>query len=81
MTAQEFRTSTEYDYCINKIRNYPAGFEFTIPFHKMKQGQKNAMHLVLEDCKKEGLIESVSIGYSLEDLIANDITEETWKRL
>lgn len=81
MTKQEFRNSKEYDYCVNKIRNYHKGFEFTIPFYKMNKGQKNAMHVVLDDCKKEGLIESIGIDYSMEDLLTLESTAETWKRL
>ena len=77
MTEKEFRNSQEYENSIKKIRNYPKGFKFTLPYYKMTQGQKNAMDIITNDSIKEKLIESVSIGLSL----SGEIVEETFVRL
>ena len=78
MTRTEFRQSKEYAECMRKITGYPKGFTFTIPYYKMTTGQKNAMDAVTSDAIKEGLLESISMGYSLSPL---EMTEETFKRL
>lgn len=77
MTEKQFRNSQEYENSIKKIRNYPKGFKFTLPYYKMTQGQKNAMDIITNDCIKEKIIESVSIDLSL----SGEITEETFVRL
>lgn len=77
MTAREYKNSQEYENSIKKIRNYPKGFKFTLPYYKMTQGQKNAMDIITNDSIKEKLIESVSIGLSL----SGEIVEETFVRL
>ena len=77
MTITELRESADYRLCMNKIRNYRTGFEFTIPFYKMSIGQANAMRCILRDARNEGLIESVSCTFGLE----LDTTEETWRRV
>ena len=77
MIAKEFRNSQEYENLIKKIKNYPKGFKFTLPYYKMTQGQKNAMDIITNDSIKEKLIESVSIGLSL----SGEIVEETFVRL
>lgn len=77
MTITELRQGKEYRVCMDKIRNYKTGFEFTIPFYKMSVGQANAMHVILRDAYEMGLIESVSYTFTLE----GEGTEETWRRL
>ena len=77
MIAKEFRNSQEYENLIKKIKNYPKGFKFTLPYYKMTQGQKNAMDIIANDSIKEKLIKSVSIGLSL----SGEIVEETFVRL
>lgn len=77
MTKSEFLKSKEYENMMKKIRNYSTGFEFTIPFYKMTRQQKNGMNIVLNNAVKEGLIESVRIGVSLE----GNFTDETYRRL
>lgn len=77
MNAQQFRESREYADAHRKINSYRKGFKFTIPYYKMTEGQRNAMQILLNDCTKQGLIESISTGISL-DL---DVTEETFVRL
>lgn len=77
MTTTELRQSKEYRICMDKIRSYKTGFEFTIPFDRMSAGQANAMHRILRDAYDEGLIESVSFVLNLE----GECIEETWRRL
>lgn len=77
MTKAEFLKSKEYREMMDKIRSYSKGFEFTIPFYKMTSEQKNAMNVVLRNAVEEGLIESISIGLSLE----GNITEEKYKKI
>lgn len=77
MTITELRQSEDYRICMDKIRRYKTGFEFTIPFYRMSKGQANAMHRILRDAYDEGLIESVSFSFNLDC----EGTEETWRRI
>jgi len=77
MNVQQLRESKEYADACRKINAYRTGFEFTIPYYKMTQGQRNAMNVITADCTKQGLIQSISIGVSLE----GEFTEETFVRL
>lgn len=77
MTKKQFRNSQEYENLIKKIKNYPKGFKFTLPYYKMTQGQKNAMDIITNDSIKEKIIDSVSCGLDL----TGNITEETFIRL
>lgn len=77
MTITELRQSEDYRICMDKIRTYRTGFEFTIPFYRMSIGQANAMRRILQDAHDEGLIESISFDLNLE----GECTEETWRRL
>lgn len=77
MKRKEFKESKEYEDAVKKINGYSKGFNFTIPYYKMTQGQKNAMHIITSDCVKGKIIDSVSFGLNL----AGEITEETFVRL
>ena len=77
MTRKEFLESKEYKDMMNKIKGYSKGFTFTIPFYKMTQRQKNGMNIVLKNARKEGLIESLSIGLSID----GNVVEEEYRRL
>lgn len=77
MNRMEFKESNEYKEMIEKINGYSKGFKFTIPYGKMTTGQKNAMHIVTNDCVKEKIIESISIGLDL----TGNVTEEMFVRL
>ena len=79
------RTKDELNKCIEKIRNYPKGFEFTINYAQIPtKAKENGMHWVLDKAKENGLIESIAIGHSMEDLTGESgrfCTEETFRRL
>lgn len=65
MSINELRNHAEYAICMKKIKSYPKGFKFTIPYNRMTTGQANAMRIVMRDAVNMGLIESVAIGLSL----------------
>lgn len=73
----EFKESKEYKDAVEKIKSYPKRFKFTLPYYKMTKGQKNAMHIITDDCIKKKIIDSVSFGLDL----TGNITEETFIRL
>lgn len=77
MTINELRQHEEYAKSVEKIRNYPKGFEFTIYFHKIPKAKANALNIILRDCMDMGLIDSVSIGLNLDC----EIADETYRRL
>ena len=77
MTIQELRASNDYKQSVEKIKNYKKGFIFTINFSEIPEAKANALTIILRDCWKEGLIESKSIGLSLQ----GERVEETWQRL
>lgn len=83
MTRNEFRNSKEYAELIERIRNYKPGFTFTAAYakaRKVSKAKENGLKILMEDAVKMGLLESISIGYSLEDLRDGEITEEKFKR-
>lgn len=77
MTAKGFRNSQEYENTVSKIKGYSKSFKFILPYYKMTQCQKNAIDIIANDCIKEKIIESVSIGLSL----SGEVTEEIFVRL
>ena len=66
MTKQEFRNSEEYRKCIEKITNYPKDFIFSIYPKQITKAQYNAINIVIGDCIKQGLIESIEIGLNIK---------------
>lgn len=76
MNVNELRAHPEYKVCMDKIRNYREGFEFTVRFDLMRIGQANTMKVILRDAVDQGLIESLSIGLSLEGVV----TDEKFRR-
>ena len=77
MTVQEFRKTDDYKEALNKIKGYSKGFEFTLDYSKIPKKKGNALKIIMRDCIEEKIIESVSIGLSLE----GEQTEETFRRL
>lgn len=75
----------EIEKAINKIKNYPKGFEFTIKYSSIPtKAQENGMKYVLDKAIKMGLIESISIGLSLRDIRGESgrpYNDETFRRL
>ncbi len=74
----------EIKKCVDKIRSYPQGFEFTLYYNRMSMGQYNAINIVTKKAEEEGLIKSISIGLSLEDIRGESdrsCSDETYVRL
>lgn len=83
MTKQEFRNSQEYANLMQRIRSYKPGFRFTINYAAVRadsEGKYAGLHTLLEDAIKEGYLESVAIGWSLDGLLEGKYTEETFLR-
>ena len=77
-------TRRELDKCVDKIRRYPKGFEFTINYSAMPKAKYNAMRIVLDDAKRLGLIKSVAIGLSFESMLGETNcyeNEETFRSI
>ena len=77
MTKKEFRESQEYADMMKKVKSYPAGFEFSIPYWQMTQKQRNAMNVFTQDCIKAGLLQSMSMDVSL----TGEITSEKFRKI
>lgn len=75
MNRIEFKESKEYKDAVEKIKSYPKRFKFTLPYYKMTKGQKNAMHIITDDCIKKKIIDSVSFGFIIWRM------ERYWKYL
>ena len=77
MTAQELRNRPEYRLCMNKIRSYKKGFEFTVNFGLIPRPKANALKIVLRDAVKAGYIESIEIGLTFE----GEFIEEKFRKI
>ena len=78
-------TERELLKLVDRIRNYPKGFEFTVNYASIPTKPKlNGMRWVLKEAENQGLIESISMGMSFEDLRGESglfCSEETFVRL
>lgn len=77
MTVEQLRKSEEYFKVIDKIRKYSKGFQFTLFYSDIPRAKANALEIVMHNCIKMGLIESVSIGIALPGIKA----DETFRKL
>lgn len=81
MTKEDEKQLMEY---VNTIRRYKKGFEFTLPYYEMTDGELNAMKWIVKKAEKLKLIKSVSIGLSFEDVRGESgrfCSEETFRRI
>lgn len=76
MTFSEFRKSAEYAKCKKRIENYPKGFRFTLHINEIPAAKMRALRVLTDDCIKEGILESVSIGLDIH----GEIVDETFER-
>lgn len=65
MTIAELRKDPEYSKCLEKVRSYPTGFEFTLQYSSIPKAKANALRIIMSDCIELGLLDSVSISLSL----------------
>lgn len=77
MTVTELRNHKEYALCMNKIKKYPEGFEFTLRWYQIPTPQANALKIVMRDAIEQGLIEQIATDLSLE----LEVTAETYRKL
>ncbi|ADL36093.1 hypothetical protein bpr_II155 (plasmid) [Butyrivibrio proteoclasticus B316] len=78
-------TLSELNSALDRIKNYPKGFEFTIKYSEISSKAKlNALELVLNKARELKYIKSIAIGHSMADLTGESgrfCSEETFKRL
>lgn len=77
MTVTELRHHKEYELCMNKIKKYTKGFEFTLRWYQIPTPQANALKIVMRDAIEQGLVEQIATDLSLE----LEVTAETYRRL
>lgn len=77
MTVQELRNGKEYAICFEKIRSYRKGFEFTLKYSQIPTPKANALKIVMQDAKDQGLLESIATGWTLE----GKLVEETFRKI
>lgn len=79
------REEKEIEKAINKIKNYPKGFEFTINYSAIPtKAKENGMKYILNKAKEMGLIECIATGLTFEDITGESgrpFNEETFRRL
>lgn len=66
MTISELRETKDYTQAIKKVQNYPQDFKFTLKYSEIPEGKVNALKIIMEDCIKQNLLESVSIELALD---------------
>lgn len=66
MTISELRETKNYTQAIKKVQNYPQDFKFTLKYSEIPEGKVNALKIIMEDCIKQNLLESVSIELALD---------------
>lgn len=81
MTKTELRTHPEYKLCMDKIKGYRPGFEFTLRYCDIPKAKANALMIVMRDACEQGLLESVTIGAGfMADGTFNPFMSETFRR-
>lgn len=67
---------------IDRIESYPKGFEFTLPYNRMTEKQRQDIFKVMRAATKKGLVKSISIGAGWdEDGSFNGFQNETFRRV
>ena len=77
MTKAEFRKSKEYAECMEKIKNYPKGFTFSLKYGEIPKAKGNALRILTEDCIDKGILETISFGLNIH----GEFVEEEYRRL
>lgn len=76
MTTTELRAHPEYKVCMDKIKAYRPGFEFTMDWTQIPRAKANGLKLILKDACDLGYLESIQFGLDL----TGTCTDETYKR-
>jgi maltodextrin utilization protein YvdJ len=77
MTVNELRNHKEYKICMDKIKSYKKGFEFTLNYSEIPTAKANALKIIMADAVEQGLVESTATHLSL----TGETTAETFKKL
>lgn len=77
MTREQLRKTTDYAEAMNKIRKYSKDFQFTLYYSEIPKAKANVLKILMNDCIKCGLVESISIGVTIQ----GNIADETFKKL
>lgn len=77
MTIEEMRKTEEYTKIVQKVKKYRKGFEFTLDINVIPRPQWNALRMVMRDLEKQGLIENIEFGYSID----GELVEGKYARL
>lgn len=77
MTISQFRETKDYEQAIKKVQSYPQGFKFTLNYSFIPVGKTNALKIIMEDCIKQKLLESVNIELALD----GTQTAETFQKI
>ena len=77
MTAQELRNHPEYKVCMDKIKAYRKGFEFTLEWSQIPRAKANALKIVMQDAYEQGLVDIIAFGLALD----GTETSRTFKKL
>lgn len=77
MSIYELRKAQGYLEAHAKVERYSKGFRFTVDYSTIPVAKANALKILLADCCRENLIQSVAIGLSLEGVQ----TSETFVRV
>lgn len=65
MNICELRKAPGYLEAHAKVENYSKGFRFTVNYASIPVAKANALKILLADCCKENLIQSVAIDLDL----------------
>lgn len=77
MTIPELRETKDYKQALKKIQGYSQGFKFTLNYSSIPIGKANALKIIIEDCIKQNLLESVAIELALD----GTQTAETFQKI
>ena len=77
MNKTELRKTEDYKNAMEKIKNYPEGFIFSLKYGEIPKAKGNALKVITQDCIAKGILESVSIGLN----IYGEFVEEEYRRL
>lgn len=77
MTRKECKEHPDYLAAKQKVIDYPHGFEFTLNYASIPKAKLNALNILMDECCKEKLIESIKIGLTL----TGEVVDETYRRL
>lgn len=53
MTVNELRNHKEYKICMDKIKSYKKGFEFTLNYSQIPTAKANALKIIATDTNSE----------------------------